>query len=273
MSAVTLSATTSTALVACVAVVAFARFERAAVRKWLHECAGSFLVILLCCSPTAVFGNALGGWADWAAHCAGVVLVDLVGCGPHANPAFTTAALVWGQTALDTKSARHKPQTSALFLGWAVSLAGQLAGGLLGWAVLSALLDAWGEAGPLGGPALGGNTDYTDALLSEGHGTFLLVWAICCLVFTRVNDVYLLRQSLIGVAIRLIILLHPTTGPALNPMIATSYALFRHGTHAVDVAHLGVYWLAACAGAAAAAFFWEGALRLRAAPPRSAKTD
>ena len=35
MSAVTLSATTSTALAACVAVVAFARFERAAVRKWL----------------------------------------------------------------------------------------------------------------------------------------------------------------------------------------------------------------------------------------------
>ena len=109
MSAVTLSATTSTALAACVAVVAFARFERAAVRKWLHECAGSFLVILLCCSPTAVFGNALGGWADWAAHLCGVVLVDYVCGGPQVNPAFTTAALVWGQTAIDSKPTRRKP--------------------------------------------------------------------------------------------------------------------------------------------------------------------
>jgi len=58
---------------------------------------------------------------------------------------------------------------------------------------------------------------------------------------------YIIKQTLTAVAIRALIELFPTAGPAMNPMLATSWAVFGVGTkyeYPTEFEHYFVYWVA-----------------------------
>jgi glycerol uptake facilitator-like aquaporin len=58
---------------------------------------------------------------------------------------------------------------------------------------------------------------------------------------------YIIKQTLTAVAIRALIELFPTAGPAMNPMLATSWYVFGVGKtyqYPDDHLHYFVYWVA-----------------------------
>ena len=63
---------------------------------------------------------------------------------------------------------------------------------------------------------------------------------------------YIIKQTLTAVAIRLLIELFPTAGPAMNPMLATCWAVFGVGTkfeYPSNFEHYFVYWISPCVAA------------------------
>ena len=60
---------------------------------------------------------------------------------------------------------------------------------------------------------------------------------------------YWIKQSLTGVLIRLLIIFFPFSGPAINPMLATTYDTHVNGTFSDNYDHYMVYWLSSFAGA------------------------
>ena len=65
-----------------------------------------------------------------------------------------------------------------------------------------------------------------DASVHEGVGTFLLLCAIFIFATTRIGDVYLAKMGLIAASIRYICVTWGAAGPAVNPMLATTFALY-----------------------------------------------
>jgi hypothetical protein len=67
---------------------------------------------------------------------------------------------------------------------------------------------------------------------------------------------YIIKQTLTGVAIRALIELFPTAGPAMNPMLATSWNVFGVGKtyqYPDENIHYFVYWVAPFLGGILAA--------------------
>lgn len=60
---------------------------------------------------------------------------------------------------------------------------------------------------------------------------------------------YIIKQTLTAAAIRTLIELFPTAGPAMNPMLATCWAVFGKFEFPADNEHYFVYWLAPFAAA------------------------
>ena len=68
---------------------------------------------------------------------------------------------------------------------------------------------------------------------------------------------YIIKQFLTAVAIRALIELFPTAGPAMNPMLATAWAAFGVGSSfefPEAFSHYFVYWVAPCLAAVLAGF-------------------
>ena len=67
---------------------------------------------------------------------------------------------------------------------------------------------------------------------------------------------YVIKQTLTAVAIRALIEFFPTAGPAMNPMLATSWDVFGVGNSFAlpeDNEHYFVYWVAPCVSGVLAA--------------------
>jgi glycerol uptake facilitator-like aquaporin len=62
---------------------------------------------------------------------------------------------------------------------------------------------------------------------------------------------YFIKQTLTAFVIRLLIMTFPNSGPALNPMLATAYAV--HENTKIDDVHILVYWVAPILGGCLAA--------------------
>ena len=215
---------------------------------------GSLWVVLLTCSP-GPFVSVYAGWqwhVEWAIHLVAIVAADYFCGGPRVNPAATVAFCAWGQSSLASASAR---------------VAGQMIGGVVGYTLLRAAVEHFGL--PFLGPAIAEGTTLGAALASEGIANFLLMLAICCFALTRVGETYLLKQPLIAASIRAIICLCGASGPAINPMLATSYHMVNTGEWP-DARHWLVYWGAACAGMCFAACLWSALGRVRAKPTAKA---
>jgi len=171
----------------------------------------------------------------WASHFFGVIAADFLGGGPHVDPAVTLSMWALGKCSYTDAFVR----TSA-----------QMGGGLVAFPLFFALSKALGLA-EFGGPEfhMDEAEDHpVEAFLSETVATFLLLILIYVvnweLNFGSYH--YIIKQSLTAIGIRALIEFFPITGPAMNPMLATAWAVFGVGTKYVypdDIEHYFVYWV------------------------------
>jgi len=174
-----------------------------------------------------------------------------------------------------------------------VRVAAQLGGGLVAFPIFHAIANAM-EWEPFGGPEFNMDKDeYAtgEAALSEFFATFCLMWAIYILNWELHfgSYHYIIKQTLTAVAIRSLIEFFPTAGPAMNPMLATSWAVFGVGTkfeYPTEFQHYFVYWVAPCTAAICASIAYAiyngdkiwgftlpiGPLKGKKAPPKAKKS-
>lgn len=230
-------------LVACTSVLALSPSR---VTAFLIEVLGSALTVTFVVGSGSLTGlvpgasELVGEYEGALIMCSAIVLIDRFAGGPKCNPCVSLILWLWGAS---------KP------LDGLVEVAGQLAGGIIGFPLLASLCQHFGDRS-MGGPSVDfATTDVQTALTSEVVASALLTTTIALLGMTRIGQVFWVKQPLIAMCIRLIATrpFFGATGPAMNPMLPTSYALFASGEWPTDPLHYGVYWGAAPAGAAVAA--------------------
>jgi glycerol uptake facilitator-like aquaporin len=146
-------------------------------------------------------------------------------------------------------------------------------GGLLvGFPLLAAVCSALGKS--LGGPSVDlGTTELSAALLSEAGASACLTTVIGLLAMTRIGDWFWVKQPAIAMCVRLIAT-RPfwSTGPAMNPMLPTSFAVYANGA-CPEWRHFAIYWAAALASATTAAAILDKVIGISqpAAPPPEKK--
>lgn len=203
------------------------------------EFIGTLIMVALTFSPGKwYFQDSL--YLAWIAHTCAVVAADKVGGGQHVNPAVTIAMLSLGKC----------DYTEAF-----MRIAGQMGGGLVAFPLFQAFSNALSLT-PLGGPEFNASKDpgASASALSEFQATALLMVIVYVLNW-ELNfgkHHYLIKQTLTGVGIRFIIEVFPIAGPAINPMLATTWAVFANGKFPEDERHYFVYWVASILGALAA---------------------
>ncbi|MBQ0044891.1 MAG: aquaporin [Bacteroidales bacterium] len=221
------------------------------MKKYIAECIGTAVLTLLGCG-TAVFvgcGEPAGVFATAAAFGLSVIAMAytigaISGC--HINPAITLGVALSGR--MSWKDACGY---------WA----GQFLGGIIGAAVLFAIVKVTGAAGAMGNPAGLGTNGVANAggvcgaILVEIVATYLFV-----LVVLGTTDEKKGAGNLAGLAIGLtLILIHLVcinlTGTSVNPARSFGPALFVGGDALKDV---WVFILAPLAGGALAACTWKG---------------
>ena len=229
-------------------VLAFAYIENGKYLKaFRHEFIGTLLMVGLTFSPGKWIGENDFKIA-WAAHAVGVILADKLGGGPQVNPAMTVTMWSLGKVTY----------TEGL-----VRIAGQMGGGLVSFPLFHAISNhmKWTT---FGGPEFNADSDdikTAEAALSEFSATILLCFAIYILNW-ELNfgkNHYIIKQFLTAVAIRALIEIFPTAGPAMNPMLATAWAAFGVGSSfelPSEFAHYFVYWVAPFVAAVVASFLY-----------------
>jgi glycerol uptake facilitator-like aquaporin len=171
----------------------------------------------------------------WSSHMMGVIVADYFGGGPFVNPAVTVSMWSLGKITY----------TEAY-----VAIAAQLGGGLVAFPLFHAISAAM-EWEPFGGPEfqMGDKFATAEAFLSEFFATILL----CFLIYTVNWEFnfgtyhYIIKQSMTAVGIRTLIQCFPTAGPAMNPMLATTWNVFGVGKtfeYPSNFEHYFVYWVA-----------------------------
>jgi len=175
-------------------------------------------------------------------HAAGVITADRF-FGGDVNPAVSFCMYSLGKFKLRS---------------FVTKISAQLLGGLVAFFLFSYLATTF-SLPQFGGPSLPRyKTD--DAVevcfMNELTGTFLLLTTIFTvnweIVFLAVPDQnYFIKQTLTAFVIRLLIMTFPNSGPALNPMLATAYAV--HENTKIDDVHILVYWVAPILGGCLAA--------------------
>mmetsp|Transcript_8526 Transcript_8526/g.12364 ORF Transcript_8526/g.12364 Transcript_8526/m.12364 type:complete len:282 (+) Transcript_8526:35-880(+) len=208
-------------------------------RKFIGQFRQEFLGSLLMIACTFSAGKWVGSDSmrvAWTSHFLGVIAADYFAGGPHVNPAVTINMWCLGKASY----------TEAY-----VRIAAQMAGGLVAFPIYHALSEAM-EWEPFGGPEF--NMDEVEdhpveAFLSEFCASFCLFWLIYLLNWELHfgGYHYIIKQGLTAVGIRALIELFPTAGPAMNPMLATAWAVFGVGNKfefPAEMDHYLVYWVA-----------------------------
>lgn len=211
------------------------------MKTYFAEFVGTILMIGFTFSPGKwIFSESL--YLAWVVHAVGVVAADKIGGGQHVNPAVSVAMFSLG-----------KCDYSEMY----VRIAGAMGGGLVAFPLFKAMTDIL-EWTPLGGPEFNseGDEDGSIGAWSEFTSSLLL-----CILIYLVNwelnfgkNHYWIKQTLTAFGIRALIEIFPTAGPAMNPMLGTTWAVFAYGSYPDDVRHYLVYWVAAILGALASGF-------------------
>lgn len=212
--------------------------------KYLQAFRSEFVGTLLMVACTFSAGKWIGQEsvrAAWTSHAMGVILADFLGGGPHVNPAVTVSMWSLGKVTY----------TEAY-----VRIAAQLGGGLVSFPLYHAIAEAM-KWEPFGGPEFNMDKDQfatAEAFLSEFFATLLLCFVIYTLnwEFNFGTYHYIIKQTMTAAAIRGLIEFFPTAGPAMNPMLATSWYVFGVGKkfeYPSDFEHYFVYWIGPCAAA------------------------
>lgn len=208
---------------------------------YVSEFFGTLLMILLTFSPgTWFFSSADATALACVAHGVGVVLSDYYNGGQQVNPAVSYSLFLLGK------------QSYAEFY---VRVAGQMMGGLVAFPLFR-YLGGFLDLGGFGGPTETAGASVDSMAAAEFMGMFILCIGIYLLNFGPKYN-YWVKQSLTAVLIRALIVAFPSTGPALNPMLATTYAYYAtDSTYPSSSDHYLIYWAASFVGAVAAALVY-----------------
>jgi glycerol uptake facilitator-like aquaporin len=209
---------------------------------YMAELIGTILMVALTFSPGKwIFADAV--YPSWAVHALGVIAADKIGGGQHVNPSVSVSMYALGKCSYSEMILR---------------ISGAMAGGLVAFPLCQILSDFMGWT-PLGGPEYNpaGDEDASASGFNEFASTLLLCFLIYIvnweLNFGKYH--YWIKQSLTAFGIRFLIVAFPTSGPAMNPMLGTTWAVFSSGgVYPTDVRHYFVYWVASMLGAVLASF-------------------
>uniref|UniRef100_A0A7S2SJE7 Aquaporin n=1 Tax=Eucampia antarctica TaxID=49252 RepID=A0A7S2SJE7_9STRA len=230
-------------------------------KAYKQEFVGTFLMIAFTFSAGKWVG--VDTWqVAWLAHAVGVIAADRIGGGPHVNPAVSVSMWSLGK---------------CTYTEMYVRIAGQMGGGLLAFPLYRFFSNTLGW-NSLGGPEFSllddDVDDGSDAAFSEFFATILLCFLIYLvnweLNFGKYH--YWIKQTLTAFGIRYLIEVFPTAGPAMNPMLGTTWAVFNSafdsgadldseiwenmGTFPQDAEHYFVYWISPICGALTASFLY-----------------
>lgn len=205
---------------------------------WKNEFVGTLLMVSCTFSAGKWFGLESQTVA-WISHAIGVVAADFFGGGQHVNPAVTVS--MWSLGKCDYTEAY-------------IRIAGQMGGGLVAFPIFHFASEYLGWV-PFGGPGFDaeGDPEGVGAAFNECVATMLL-----CFVIYVVNWElnfgtyhYWIKQTLTAVGIRYLIEMFPASGPAMNPMLGTTWAVFSADDNVFpsDTAHYVVYWVGSVVGA------------------------
>jgi glycerol uptake facilitator-like aquaporin len=213
------------------------------LKAYRHEFIGALLMIGFTFTPGKWIGqDALA--VAWTAHACGVIAADKIGGGPHVNPAVTVSMYALGKCSY----------TEAF-----VRVMGAMGGGLVAFPFYKMVADQFGLT-PLGGPEFDPTDDDEGikAAVSESVAVVLLM----ILIYTVNWELnfgkhhYWIKQSLTAVGIRYIIETFPRAGPAINPMLATTWYIFAKNAYPDHLGHYFTYWIAPFAAAIFASFLY-----------------
>ena len=200
-------------------------------RAFLKEFLGVIVMVILTMSPGPFLGH-LKGYEVWLAHMIGVVVADFTCGSPDVNPAVSTANLVYKKISL---------------LDLMVRIAAQVAGGIIAFPLLQFLSTPYKLK--ITGPGIQPGVELPEAVWSEGVSTFLLVLGIFAFATTSIGKVYIIKQPLIAAVLRSCYEFFGKTGPAINPMLATTWAFYDSGfVWPGSHSHFAVYWAAPIVG-------------------------
>lgn len=200
------------------------------------EFIGTLLMIGLTFSPGKWVGKD-SVMVAWIAHAVGVVAADKIGGGPHVNPSVSVSMYALGKTSY-----------TEMF----VRIMGSMAGGIVAFPVFKIISDA-ANLPPLGGPEFDPKDD--EEGIASGFGEFLAMVLLMIMIFTVNWELnfgkfhYWIKQTLTAVGIRYLIETFPRAGPAINPMLATTWYIFAYGKYPTDYGHYFTYWIASFLGA------------------------
>lgn len=236
-------------------------------KTYRHEFLSTSLMIFLTFSP--------GKWSPsdytqigW--HVVGVVLSDWISGGAQVNPMVTVVMYCLRKETFENVLIKITAQLSSGYFTF----------------LLSAHTSDYFNLTRFGGPEipeeknpLGLNKErvYEDCFWDEFGSGMLLLFAIFILnwelkfapptykiphlppFFTLANPNYFIKQTLTAVTIRVLIISFPSAGPSINPMLGTTYYLFKNGGSqnvTLSGTHLLVYWVAPILGGCVAAVLY-----------------
>ncbi|KAL7442536.1 hypothetical protein ACHAXH_009816 [Discostella pseudostelligera] len=208
-----------------------------------HEFIGTLLMIGLTFSPGKWIGQNSRAVA-WLAHACGVIASDKIGGGPHVNPAVTVSMFALGKCSY----------TEGL-----VRIMGAMSGGLVAFPVFKMLADQLGLT-PLGGPEFSAKDD--EEGIAAGFSEFCAMVLLMILIYTVNWELnfgkyhYWIKQSLTAVGIRYLIETFPKAGPAINPMLGTTWYIFAYGGFPDHLGHYFTYWVSSFLGAIFASYLY-----------------
>lgn len=208
-----------------------------------HEFVGTLLMIGLTFSPGKWIGaDSLA--VAWVAHAVGVIAADRIGGGPHVNPAVTASMFALGKCS---------------YTEGFVRIMGTMAGGVVSFPVFKILADQLGWT-PLGGPEFDPKDD--EEGIAAGFSEFLAMILLMIIIYTVNWELnfgkyhYWIKQTLTAVGIRYLIETFPLAGPAINPMLGTTWYIFAYGGFPDHLGHYFTYWVSSFLGAIVASYLY-----------------
>jgi len=210
---------------------------------FLHEFIGTLLMVGLTFSPGKWIGTDSLVVA-WTAHAAGVIAADRIGGGPHVNPAVSVSMWALGKCSY----------TEAY-----VRTTGAMAGGLVAFPLFKLVAATLGWE-PLGGPEFDPVDD--EEGIASGFSEFAAMVLLMIMIYAVNWELdfgkyhYWIKQTMTAVGIRYLIETFPKAGPAINPMLGTTWYIFKNGGYPDHLGHYFTYWVASCAGAIFASFLY-----------------
>ncbi|CAN0389475.1 unnamed protein product [Pylaiella littoralis] len=216
---------------------------------FLQEAFGSFALLLMVFPFNSFLGDT---WSSWIQHFFSVMITDYTNGGAQVNPAMSVGTFFYGWN-----------DRSSLM----IRVVAQMVGGFYAFPIMAKLLPSYATAS-MGGPTLAAGASTGEGMAWEFGSTLALI----LIVYAAATQIGLPGQRpVIATGIRALIHLSAVkggkTGPAMNPMIATAWAVYDSSV-TMDAQWFLVYWVAPCAAAVAGTLLWKSL-----EPKPKAKTD